>query len=46
MDSGIDFARTEHPVTKQSVIAMDTFFVPGVNIWNNSYVEIIYPVEI
>ena len=30
----------------QDVIAMDTYFVPSVNVFNHSYVDIRYPPEI
>jgi hypothetical protein len=32
--------------TGNKQIAMDTYFVPSVNIWNDSFVDITYPDEI
>ena len=40
MSNGIDFEKVPHPDTSQIVIAIDNYFVPSVNIFNHSYVEI------
>ena len=46
MDMGVVFDQVVDKTSGNKVIAMDTYFVPSVNIWNNSYVDITYPDEI
>lgn len=46
MDMGNAFPKVIDPNSGSSVIAVDTYFVPSVDVFNNSYVEITYPEEI